>query len=474
MLVHVACKANISGDEGVLTYRAPGAQIGQLVLVRLRGRRVPGIVIKTDVAAGTSQAILPVLAQSDKPLPTPFVKWLAAVANWYALPLSPTVAQLASNLNGRYVTDRSPQTEIGPQRLWLTPADTTPLGQYLATRAQGIPSGQTERRQQWQAAAAGAVLNIVGTSSAVSLPFRNLKEIVIETPLASPYYSDRSPGWHTAVLTALLAQAHEAKLTIRTSIPLTELRKRLPLPESATIQTPRYQPIEVIPQKDRGRLNADLVGTLKRALKDGRRILVYHNHLPGLAIDGRPIGLAQLATRLTAALDLPVGVVTAQAELPDTPVVVATATSLYRLTDHFDLIVVPDVDGLASANQPWSNLAALDTLGTLASRAPLIAQGRDLSAPLNQALLAQLEANRLADIAWPTFSSRLIRLRIKDEIALPPSWSVIHQNKAEIFALAPRQLTTLDRQFITTVRAHGHIWTDEWTWPPISDTVVQQ
>lgn len=443
-------------------------------MVRLRGRRVPGVVIRTDVPAGTSQAILPVLSQSDKPLPTSYVKWLTLVADWYGLPLSPTVAQLASNLNGRYLIDNTMLCKNGQQHLWLTPADTTPLGQYLQTRAETIPLSQTERRQQWQRAAAGCDLKIVGTTAAVCLPFSQLKEITLEAPLASPYYSDRSPGCQTAVLASLLAQAHDCRLVLRTSIPLNQLRLRLPLPERTVIQQPHYHPIEVIPQKDRGRLNDDLVGTLKRALKDKQRVLVYHNHLPGVASDGRPIGLTQLATRLSSALEQTVGVVTARAELPDTPVVVATATSLYRLTDHFDLIVVPDVDGLASANQPWSHLAALDALGTLASRAPLIAQGRDMSSALNQALVAQLDPTRLADLNWPTFSSRLLKLQLKSELTLPADWAVIQQNGTDQYVQAPRVLKPLERTWLADARALGKVWSDEWTWPPISDTVVQQ
>jgi len=101
----------------------------------------------------------------------------------------------------------------------------------------------------------------------------------------------------------------------------------------------------------------------------------------------------------------------------------------------------------------------------------LIAQGRDLSIPLNQALTAQLRPDVLAALSWPTMSGRLIRVSSPTEITPPPDWSTIHQQETSYYLHGPRQLRPVDREWLAKIRDDGKVWSDEWTWPPISDTV---
>ncbi len=472
MLVHVACKANISGTEGVLTYRADQAEVGQLALVRLRGRRVPGIVMATQVPAGTSQAILPVLSLSDKVLPQSYLKWLKLVAQWYALPLSPLLTQIGAQLNGRYLFPQVKSVNKGSQRLWLTPSFQTPLARFLADKAEAISESSEVRRDQWWRSALGEKMAVVGTLAAVALPWQNLSEIVLESPFASPYHHDRSPGLHTSVLASLLAQATNAKLTIRSALPTSALRQRLPLPTNLTVTAPKYLPISVVLQKDRGQLNPDFASHIKDALAKKGRVLVYHNHLPGLASDGRPTGLKQLANRLTALLNEPVDTLTAKSPPPNARVVVTTNTTLYRVDSSYSLIAIPDVDGLASSNQPWSIHSAIETIGTLASRAPLAAQIKDTESLLAKSLINQLDSTVLEGLPWPKFDKRVVRYTA--ELDPPEGWLEIAREKGTRYCLTPRVFSPHDRLFIAKLREAGKVWSDDWTWPPVSDIVVQK
>lgn len=470
MFVHVALKAKIAGREGILTYQVDKGEVGQLVLVRLRGRRVPGVITAVNVPAGTSQAILPVLATSHKSVPASWLSWLESVAAWYHLPLSPTLAQLAPQLNATYLGETRPSGQPGAQKLYLSPADHTPLAAYLhQQRVATVPDAAGNRRQQWWQAAEGSALQVLGTFSAATLPYKSLSQIILETPLASPYYHDRSPGFHTAVLAALLAQATGAELTVRSVLPVETLRLRLPLPAATTHQAPPLHPLTCLPLGARSAVNQDLAGSIASDLKAGKRVLVFHNHLPTVdPTTGRVYGLQQLATELSRRLARSVPVLTAQQAAADEPICVATATTLFRHHRPFDAVYVPLADSLISPQQPWSPLGAVEMLGILASRAPLTLQLRDQEGILAAALRGNLKPEYLSTLTWPKFTHRLLRFRPDSlDHPLPPSppeLTTLPSHPAEMMWLAPRDLSLSHQEWLAALREQGKLWTDEWTW----------
>lgn len=405
MLIHIIPHTPVANTP-FLTYRTTSAvQVGQLVLITVRGRSIPGMVAKINVTADTAANILPVKKVGTGIVPASFVATIIDLADYYAVTPAAIWSQLNAAVNRPYL-DAPPVTAQVEQECWVTPNSDSPLGTALGKYATTVPGEAQRRRAQWHQAATGQALRVVGGLNALFLPYRNLKKIVLDTPTASPYRSDRSPGCTAAVVAALVAKHTGATLVIRSPLPLEIWQKLLPLPEKVICQQPKYHEISAQPLGARGYVNDDLIGSIKTQLTNKKRVLIYYNHLP--KITGQTSRVEQLALDLEKRLGCAVEVSNKTQPDPTAPVVIATSHALYsRLT--WDYAVILFTEGLVSPNQPRSPLQALETIAMLASRSPLLAQFREAENSLVRAVVAQLHPEAIEQI--PLFTKRIISFR---------------------------------------------------------------
>lgn len=441
MLIHVVPRAQVAHTP-VLTYRTSDpVVVGQLVTVPLRGRSIPGIVVKNNVSADTAAPIQTVRAIGSTVVPTSYLATLNAVADYYGVVPAAVWSQFGAAVNGPYLSSDL-TLKNDRQECIVTPAHTSSLSHAVRSSSEMVPLDARARREQWQRAAAGRRLQVVGGTAAITLPFRSLQSIVLDAPLASPYRSNRSPGFNTATLTALVAQSTNTTLTIRTPLSPSIVQSILPVPKNTSYVCPKLHPITAVPLGTRSYVNSELVETVLEHVHAQERVLIYLNRLPKPS--GRSWSVDQIALDLEKRLGRPVAI--AQKGIAPTPAAVTVATS-HALYDHdlqWDFAVVLSLEGLLSPNQPRSPLAAVETLAALASRTPVYTQYRDSEHPLVQIAQAQLDPE--SQVKLPVFTKRLLTARFPT--TLSPAQLQFRDN---LIALWPDPLTGTNPAALTFV-----------------------
>lgn len=444
MLIHVVVRALVSHTP-VLTYRtSTDVAVGQLVLVPLRGRSIPGIVVKNNVSADTTAAIQPVRAIGSTILPVNYIDTITALAEYYGVLPGHVFSQVGAALTRPYLTSKLAILSA-KQECFVTPAHTTPLARALTPTTQTVPTDAAARRQQWQQAAAGHPLRLLGGLAAVTLPFRSLKEVVLDAPFSSPYRSNRSPGINTAVVSCITAQTTGAQLTIRTPLPLEIFRSVLPLPPKTRVVCPQLQTITAAPLGTRSYINTELIDTILEQRRAQKRVLVYINRLP--KHNGGAFGVESIALDLQKRLGGVVDVIQKGSAPSTADLTVATSHALYEHNLTWDFAVIISLEGLVSPHQPHSPLAAVETIAALASRSPVYAQYRDVEHPLVQAVMAQLNPDSLRQLT--VFTKRLLTVRFSKTTS-----EATNAYRAELCAMWPNWLADASRKTMTFMIEH--------------------
>lgn len=443
-----------------MTYRTDESVVpGQLVLITLRRRTIPGIVINCNVMAGTVNKIIAVKKVSNLVVPAPYLRFMREVGDYYCVGLAQVFTQLMSNLNSRYVTNEPTTTGSGDKgrtELFITPALHTPS--VLALRNRFRPANwptAAAQRELWLEALAGTSGSLYGQLSSFGLPFLRLDRIIIDQPFTLSYQSERTPGFSAPVLGSLMARAYGCPLVIRSILPHKLLARRLPLPENTLTQAPTINQITVRVRPTGRYLNDDLVADLVERQRIGQRLLI---------IDNRPQQLE--TTTLALAKRLP------------QPVAVRTMAALYQAITA-DLIIILNVDRLWSSNSPLSVLAAFESIGVLASRAPVLAQSFDQNSLFNRLLTSQLAESALNQAQFPPFDRRIITLtpRKKQSVTsqnetsfqLKTAFGTVSTlktpTKTGLWLIAPKKLTTKQRQLLLNLTANWRLMTDALSFP---------
>lgn len=364
-------------------------------------------MVKNNGSADTAAKIQPVRYIGSTTVSASYSATLTSLASYYATTPAHIWQRLGPTITKPYFDVRLP-TKTEPQTCIVTPSHTTPLFRAFVGKAETVPSDAGPRRHQWQRAVAGHTLTVVGGLAAIGLPWRSVQSIVLDTPLASPYRSNRAPGIDAAVVACCVAQSTGAALTIRSPLPIQHLSDILPIPSHTTVTRPKLHPITAVPLGTKGYVNDELVTTITEHQRAGERILIYVNRLP--KTNTTSVNVASIANDLAKRLGCTVAITHKNAPPSDAPVVVATTHALYDHALTWDFAVVLSLEGLISPNQPHSPAVATELLATLASRTPIYAQYRSMEHPFVQAARAQLSEESLA--ALPRFTHRLITAHI--------------------------------------------------------------
>lgn len=471
MLIHVIPRAALP-TTSVLTYKVDRTvSVGQLVQVPLRGRSIPAIVVKNNGTADTAAKIQPVRRIGTTVLSETFSHTLERVAAYYATTPAHIWQRFGPNITAPYLQTPYSYADM-QQQCVITPAHTTPLFTALATRSETIADDATTRRQQWQRAAAGHSFTALGGISAICLPWRSLSHIILDTPLASPYRSNRSPGISTAVVACLVAHTTGAALTIRSPLPLTLLRDMIPAPDNTTVLPPKLHPITTTPLGTKSYINTELLTTIAEQRTAGKRILVYINRLPRQG--NNSFSINAIANDLAKRLDCPVAITRKGTPTPDAPVIVATTHALYEHSLSWDVAIILSLEGLLSPNQPHSPMVAAELLATLASRTPVYAQYQSADHPFVQAAQAQLAHDTLMQL--PRFTHRLITVHLPKTPTsidnryvddLSTIWPNPLHNDSTYTYIAPRTLTETQRTAIQRHPRTIRIFTDDTMLPTL-------
>lgn len=487
----------MSSNSGLLTYRVTEpVKVGQLVLIPLRGRIIPGIVTKCNVQAGTITRISPVKQVTPIVLPLVYLEWVKLVSNYYCVSPATVFYSTAEKITKNYwrsvgvqaATQNSKKSSTKKTRLFITPTSETPATQVLAKTFTTINEASAPVWQNlWRQATSGNPLCLIGSSKLFGLPFAKIDQIILDQPFAQPYYSDRSPGYSTAVLACLLAQAHQADLVIRTAIPLGVLKGLLPLPKKCITQPPTLKPVELLIQGVGGALNSNLVAAIQQKRRLNQKVLVIDNRSTKTGEDGTLYGLSVTANKLGKLLNEPVALVSKtenSASLATNQstnsLTVATTAALYRNLKP-DYTVVLNAEQYLSVNTPTSIYRAIDALATLAARSPILIQTKNEVPLLTSIIKNGLQLTQLEQQQLPAFNRRIIiikptvltaehRQKLQQELTPlfgPPT--VIEQAlKTGFWFTAARQLTVKQQQFLKRESGSVKIMTDAPSFPLVS------
>ena len=427
-------------------------------------------MVKNNGAADTAAKIQPVRRVGTTILPKTYGATLASIATYYATTPAHIWQRIGPSITAPYL--QTPYTQNHePQTCIVTPAHTTPLFTYFTKRAEIVPTDAISRRQQWQRAAAGHALTVVGGIAAIGLPWRSLRAIILDTPLASPYRSNRAPGIDAATVTCLVAQSTGAALTVRSALPLQLLADILPIPPKTTLLKPKLHPITTVPLGTKSYINSELITTIAEQQKAGKRVLVYINRLPRTG--KQSVSVTTIANDLAKRLSCTVAVTHKDTPTPDAPVIVATTHALYDHALTWDYSVIVSLEGLLSPNQPHSPAVATELLATLASRTPVYAQCQSLDNPFAQVAYTQLSEEALNRL--PRFTHRLITAQIPKQPTsvetayiqdLCTMWpNPLHSDDTTYTFIATRTITETQRACLQRHPRTVRIFTDDTTLP---------
>ena len=150
-----------------------------------------------------------------------------------------------------------------------------------------------ERADVWRAAAAGELDLVVGTRSAVFLPFRNLRLMVVDEEQDGAYKQDEAPRYHARDVALVRAQRLGACVVLASATPsmetfarvkhgrceLLRLPRRIdgrPLP-TVRITDLRHRPPQSGPSQGSRYLGAPLVEAMAKTLERGEQGILFLN-----------------------------------------------------------------------------------------------------------------------------------------------------------------------------------------------------
>jgi primosomal protein N' (replication factor Y) len=167
----------------------------------------------------------------------------------------------------------------------------------------------SERKRIWESCRAGRLGVVVGTRSAVFLPLRNLRLIVVEDEHAQPYKQEETPRYNGRDVALMRAELESIPIVLASATPLVETyyaleRKEYRLLAREPATTDSRQPsqlpeagsgvesssevarpaITVVDMRDRGNavpgadeFSSQLVKAIQRCLDDKRKVLLFLN-----------------------------------------------------------------------------------------------------------------------------------------------------------------------------------------------------
>lgn len=477
MFVHIIPKSRLRHPQGVFTYRSQQRLLkGQLVIVTLRGRKIPGIVQKSKDSAGTSAYILPVKKVGQLVLPHPYLQLINQVATYYTVNLARSFYLLAPYINTSYISDKSNISErnitankLAPQKLAVTPSNQTALYTSLLRQYQIIPISAAKKRDFWLNIATGKQIAALGNIAAASLPFTNLKEVIIDSPFASSYASERSPAINAVQIAFIQADFHKAKVTVRSSLPADMIKEYFTVDSKLTVICPPPKKITVVPNSSGYNLNDNMVADIKDKVTHFGKVLIYENVLNHLNEDGVQYGLEKTAAEVAQKTGIPTSVAHHSSKNIDTPITIATSSVLYTSSQKYNYTYILNIDSLVSATRIKSAPEAIETIGILASRTPLTVQTKDQSGWLALLCSQKLKFNDAIKSKIPRIKQRIIIFKHKaihqdEDIAVqiqqlwPKAIINISKDAATISCLSSEDLSPNQSKLILTLPSS---WTAE-------------
>jgi len=466
MLVHVVVKSQVNNKDGFLTYHSSSSlAVGQLVMVPLRGRIVPGFVVGVNVGASFKAQIKSVSKSSSYLLPQNFVNYFLAVANMYLISPSNLLQIVWPDFNSKYINltlepKLASTSPTAPEStLYFTP-NTNKLDQTkipFVTYPEEAGNAQSLFAQCLRRG-----VRVAGTQKIAWLPYAKISQIIFDSPFLNPYESQRAPNLHSFVLAQLLTKHYGCQMTVRTLIPQALLFSETS--KNITVSQPKIKTIKTLVAPDKFWLNKNMLAEINELLQNKQRVGIYFNSKTRLEADtGKIKGLRSLANQLAKACPVPVGVISNDEEtLTDAPLIVFTNKALYQPL-QIDWVVVLSADALLSTNRLNSHLEALDILGVLVARHNLLFQDSDINNPLLKACRVNFAPLAMNEIKWPTFGKRIIRLiakkpNLRKELGQLKELGINYNLKKETqktiltFITTPQIEPTID-QFIKNNRA---------------------
>lgn len=145
-----------------------------------------------------------------------------------------------------------------------------------------------ERADVWRAAAAGEVDLVVGTRSAVFLPFRNLRLIVVDEEQDQAYKQDDAPRYHARDVALVRAQRLGAVVVLASATPSLETFARVKQGRCGILRLPRRidgRPLPTVritdlrhrPAQGARFLGAPLVEAMERTLERREQAILFLN-----------------------------------------------------------------------------------------------------------------------------------------------------------------------------------------------------
>ena len=184
--------------------------------------------------------------------------------------------------------------ELGSQALMLVPEiGLSPQLEQRVQTALGVPvtsfhSGLTDaqRHKTWWLALSGKAKVVIGTRSAVFLPFKNLKIIVIDEEHDTSFKQQERVHYHARSVALHRAAKEKFPIVFGTATPSLETvyaarsgrAEILLLPERATrIEMPTVKLIDLSRERASDSLSNSLLSQIKKRIKSGEQSLIFIN-----------------------------------------------------------------------------------------------------------------------------------------------------------------------------------------------------
>lgn len=367
------------------TYEGPaGLPPGRVVRITLRGTPALGIIRRADAPHPRAATLED--AQVDLPASA------IALADWAAGEyLASPGRALGALVDEAVLKHRPDRWAAGPERpgpgfsgqvdLRPSPAE-LPAGATLRlvpeVAGTNLPDALVyhsrmtpkQRAAVWWEVAAGSTVTVVGTRSAVWLPWRNLHTIIVEHEDELAYKEEQAPRYHARSAAAKLAQERRTRLVLRSVAPSLEtwsLTERRAYRKTGSLDPTRV----VITEPDP---HPDLVGSsLHRQINAGARTLLY---VPARLIKEAQLRLAKELGRSVGTFDGSDAAVTAFNAGP-TRVLITGHTALHH-PFQAGAVGVLSIDGLLQLTDFRAAERAFQLLRKLANLrvpgAPLVIQ----------------------------------------------------------------------------------------------------
>ena len=130
----------------------------------------------------------------------------------------------------------------------------------------------------WQKVLNGEIKTIVGTRVALFLPFKNLKEIIVEDESNAAYRSDYTPKYAAGDLARRVAKEYGVKITINDLFPRVETYYELDgkvLPKKVKIDVSFANMVSEIRNGNFSTFSRELQEQLKLAIQEKKKVIIF-------------------------------------------------------------------------------------------------------------------------------------------------------------------------------------------------------